>query len=125
MSSRNVLSTLLAALLVSNASCACASALQGVDAGAHDHHQQTGQVLPGTDCSHLDCDNCEQTARALPGKDTAQSSSCKLGLDDIDWSAIDIKPMALDRIRGSTGPPPEPAAVLASTPVRRFDRQLK
>jgi hypothetical protein len=95
------------------------------DAGPHAHHQQAGDAPPGGDCPHSDCEDCKTAVGAVPSKDKAQPTSYKFGLDDFDWSAIDLTPIVLGGIFGTTGPPLGPIPKAASTPVRRFDLQLE
>lgn len=123
---QNVLSTLLAMLLVINASCACASVADKADAGPHAHHQQFEPAMPGTDCPHSDCQNdCEKAVGVIPSKDSTQPTSYKFGLEDVEWAAIDFAPIVLGGTIQTTGPPLTPISLAASTPVRRFDLQLE
>lgn len=127
MSMRNVLSTLLATLLVCNASCACASmpvAEQSV-ADTHAHHLQAGDVLPVADCPHSGCDACDTAVGVLSGKDGAQSGTYKFEIDDLHWLAINPAPIDLLDVIGTSGLPATWIPYAASTPPRRFDLQLE
>lgn len=125
MRKRNLLSALLAMLLVFNASCACSAMVADSDAASHAHHEQpAGDTAPGADC-HPDCEDCEKAAGVGLGKDESQPPSFKFGLDDIEWSAIDVGPYVLGGTTGTTGPPSSPIFLAANTPVRRFDLQLE
>ena len=125
MSMQNVLSTLLGALLVFNATCACASTLNTADAGPHAHHEQSADILPGADCTHSDCSDCEKAVSVVPGKNTTQPTAYKFDLDDIEWSVTDLTPIVVGGSPGTIGPPFSLTSRVTSTPVRRFDLQLE
>lgn len=130
MKARNVLSTLLGALLVFNASCACASmagATGATEAESHAHHHDIADVAPVPDChKQPDCpDGCEGGYGVAAERDAAKPSSLKLELDHADWAAIGVAPFVPARREKATGPPLEPLPRRASTPVRRFDLQLE
>jgi hypothetical protein len=125
MEKRNLLSTLLTVLLALNASCACAAMVVDPDAGSHAHHQQPlADTAPSADC-RSDCEDCEKAAGIGLGKETSQPPSLKFGLDDIEWSTIDVAPYGLGSTTQATGPPFDLISQATSTPVRRFDLQLK
>jgi hypothetical protein len=112
-------------LLVFNTSCACAAMVGDSDAASHAHHEQhAGDTAPGADC-HTDCEDCEKAAGVGLGKDESQPPSFKFGLDDIEWSAIDIAPYIVGGTTSSTGPPESQIFPAANTPVRRFDLQIE
>jgi len=125
MEKRNLLSAVLTVLLAFNASCACAAMVVDPDAGSHAHHQQPlADTAPSADC-HTDCEDCEKAAGVGLGKETSQPPSTKLGLDDVEWSTIDVTPYDVGGTAQTTGPPFSLTFQASSTPVRRFDLQLK
>jgi hypothetical protein len=127
MSARNVLASLLAALVALNATCACATVTVGDVSGdsTHAHHGDAGQMPHAADCLQPDClGDCEKAVGAASSKEPNPLPGAKLVVD-IDWSAFRVAPHAPGLALGSTGPPSGATPAATNTPVLRFDRQLK
>jgi hypothetical protein len=124
---RNHLYIMLTALLVFNASCACASMV--VQADPHAHHQQTSTSTPTTtDCLQADCTGVfERAVGAVAERDAGQLPSVKFDLDDDDddGSSAAVIAHRLRNVVGNTGPPSGSASSATDTPVQRYDLQLK